>query len=136
MLRNETLKNYVETQTERTKPGYVMVKALESGVVCALSGLNGENYRIHELQHVYFTRSEGNHILEFRNNSNKKMRYMVESGRGYYIVNSEKLVDMERNRELSVYYNEKDEGTIEMERRNHEEFVLKRSDLLRTSVPR
>ena len=61
---------------------------------------------------------------------------MVESGKGYYIVNSEKVVDMERNRELSLYVNNKDVDTIEMEARVHNDFAKKRSDMLRTSIPR
>jgi hypothetical protein len=133
MLKNETLNCYVESQTEKTKPGYVTVKALESGVTCALSGLHGQDYRIHELQHVYFARSEGTHILEFKNNYGNKLRYLVESGRGYYIVNSGKVVEMERNRELNPYVNEKDTDIIEREARIHYDFQEKRRNMLRTS---
>ena len=67
MLKNNTLNKYVETQTEKINPGYIMIKALESGVECALSGLNGANYWINELQHIYFERPNGDYILEFKN---------------------------------------------------------------------
>ena len=123
-LWNETLGSYNESQTERTKPGYVMIKALESGIECAVSGLNGANYNIHEFQHVYFARSEGDHILRFLNNSNKIMRYQVKSGRGYFVINSEKCVDMETNRELPLFLGQ---DVIEMEAKHHFNFIKERS---------
>lgn len=131
-LINETTNSYVESQTERNKPGYIMIKALESGVECALSGLNGANYRIHELQHVYFTRSEGYHILQFRNNLGKRLRFRVQSGRGYFIVNSERCVEMESNKDLPVYENKEDMNMIELEAKVHNDFINQRNDLLKT----
>jgi hypothetical protein len=122
VLYNETTRQYVQTQTESLKPGYIMIKALESGVECALSGLNGAYYRINELQHVYFTRAEGDYILQFRNNKNEVQRYLLKSGRGYFIVNSSGVVDMETNQQVPLYINVTNEDVIANEARLSREF--------------
>jgi len=129
MLRNEDTNSYVESQTEKIKPNYIMIKALESGVNCAISGLHGQNYRIHELQHVYFARARGEHILHFRNNSsNKLLRFLVQTGRGYFIVDSSKCIDMETNMDLPLYENEDDENVIEYEAKVYNDFIKRNKE--------
>ena len=128
MMRNDHTNEYVESQTEKTKPGYITVKALESPTECAISGLNGAYYKLDELQHVYFTRNEGNYVLQFRDR-NRLLRFIVKSGKGYFIVNSNRLVEMESNFDVKEYDNRDDLNLIEMEALKHNEFIQRKRDI-------
>jgi hypothetical protein len=128
LLKDITLNKYVECQTEKIKPGYIMIKALESGVECAVSGLNGAKYWINDFQHVYFERPDGSYILEFRNSLNKILRFSVKSGRGYFIINSSRCIEMETNLDLPLYENKDNEKLIENEERFYNEFINNRSN--------
>lgn len=128
MLKNESINHYVESQTEKVKPGYITVKALESSTECAISGLNGAYYKIDEYQHVYFNRKDGNYILQF-NDRNKVNRYIVKSGKGYFIVNSKKLIEMENDVEVREYENKDDLNLIEQEAEAHSNFIKRRMDV-------
>lgn len=130
MLRNLSNDTYVESQTEKIKPGYIVIKSLESETECAISGLNGQYYKINDFQHVYFSRNEGKYILQLRNKDSKKpLRFLVQSGRGYFVVNNQRVLDMVSNMDLIQYQNEDNLNMIEMEAETHREFIKQRKEV-------
>lgn len=104
---------------------------MESNIECALSGLNGAYYNIHALQFVNFARPEGQFILRFFDSKKNLRRFKVNSGRGYYVINSEKCIDMETNTVLMNY--EGNDG-IDEEAKSYEVYNKQRAALLDSYV--
>jgi predicted RNA-binding protein YlxR (DUF448 family) len=46
---------------------------------------------------------EGNYILKFYDSQKNIRKFLVYPGRGYYVINSEKCIDMETNTVLRAY---------------------------------
>ena len=129
ILWNENLNKFSESQNQITKSEYITIKALESPIECAISGLNGAFYKVHEMQDVIFARKEGEYILKFLNSEKQVRKFKVCSGRGYFIINSEKCIDMESNSVLPLFEGEDD---IEIEANNHETLLKKRELMLKS----
>ncbi len=130
VLWNETLNQNTVSQNQQTNPGYITIKALDSSIECAISGFNGAYYRVNELQFVNFARQEGQYILRMYDNNRNIRRFKVNSGKGYYVINSEKCIDMDTNSYLPLYDGEDE---IEREAKNYEIYDRERNLLLQST---
>lgn len=83
--------------------------------------------RIHELRHVYFLRERNDeYVMRVRyvnDRSGRVFRYKVRSGRAYFVLNRNRVVDMETNLELPLY---EGEDYIDAEAKRHNDFVESR----------
>lgn len=92
-----------EDDLNLSTPGFIVVKAFKSNVNVNLTGGANHTYNINPLQFVRFNRAEGTHVLKFFDSKGSERRYLLNTGRSYYIYNSGTCIDKDSNVVLPLY---------------------------------
>lgn len=101
-----------EDDLNLSTPGFVIVKAFRCNVTVSLSGGNNNTFTINQNQFVRFNRREGNHVLKFNDLAGNEKKYLVTTGRSYYIYNSGSCIDKDSNVVLPLYSEDKESSVV------------------------
>jgi hypothetical protein len=92
-----------EDDLNLSSPGYVIVKAFECNVNVTLTGGNDQTFTINKNEYVRFSRKVGNYVLKFTDLKGLEKKYLVSTGRSYYIYNFGSVIDKDSNIVLPLY---------------------------------
>jgi hypothetical protein len=97
--------------TKKSREGYIIITAFGKDASVFLKGLIEEEILIRENFYQIFSRPKGNFIIEIiAFNVNRK--YLITSGRSYYVLNSTILIDKDLNIVLPLFTEEKDNNVF------------------------
>lgn len=101
-----------EDDLNLSTPGYVIVKAFKCNVKVSLSGGDNGLYDITQNQYVRFSRKAGNYVLRFIDLQGAEKKYLLTTGRSYYVYNSGSCIDKDSNVVLPLYSGEQSSGSV------------------------
>ena len=104
LLWNANLNKFTESKRQELRSDSIGIKVFGSSVECGVSGKNGAFYTFNESMYFnYFSRKSGEYLLRIYDSNRILRKFKVNSGGCYYIINSEKCVNIESNLFLPLY---------------------------------